>query len=92
MAINYRPREGIVYTNICGQHVLIPTRSVYQYCKLLIPLPMIWAATWTLLKEGNEEKVIKLHKILTKKSDHDIIEHINDFCKQMCEAGYMERV
>lgn len=88
--MEYRQRPGIVLTRICDQNVLIPTRIAYEHCNGIRILPFLWAITWGLLdKEDAEEKIIKIHRILTKKSDEAIKAQLNLFLKDMEQNGFV---
>ena len=71
-------------------YVLIPAREAYNACRAIRILPFLWAATWELLvKETPEDKIIRVHRILTKKTDEDIRESIDRFCADMTSVGFM---
>ena len=72
--MNYKPRPGVVLTQICGVSLLIPTRAAYQDCPSIHRLSLLWAATWGLL---------------TKKTDDEIRARLDKFCLEMYEKGYM---
>ena len=91
--MNYKPRPGIVQTKICGQHVLIPSRTAYADCREILCLPMLWAATFSLLRgEDPEEKILKAHKLLTKRSDEEIRTSVEKFCENLAGKGFLIRV
>lgn len=88
--MKYRPRPGIVLTKVCGMNVLIPTRMAYGDCHTIRQLPMLWAATWDLISRGTaEETIIRVHQIFTKNTDMEIRRKVEDFCKKLCEEGFM---
>lgn len=88
--LQYKKRPGIVLENICGVHVLIPTRAAYKDCPTLRTLPLLWAATWDLIgKDDAEYKIMRLHKILTKKPDQEIEKNCSEFFEYMEQAGFI---
>ena len=90
--MEYRPRPGVVSTKISGMHVLIPSRKAYAHCRSIRRLPMLWALTWELLERENaEEKIMQLHRLLTKKSDGEIENNLRAFYAKMYEDGYLIR-
>ena len=85
--MKYKQRPGIVLTKICDTNILIPTREAYPSCRSVRQLPMIWAATWELLgREKPEENIMRVHKILTGKSEEQILAGLDLFYRQMYEA------
>lgn len=88
--MKYRPRPGIVLTKICNANVLIPTRAVWQECNTIIRLTMLWAATWELLgREDSDAKILRVHQILTKKSDEEIQSRLDAFYAEMYKKGFL---
>lgn len=91
--MKYRPRDGIVTTKICDMMVLIPSRAASEYCNTIQPLPLLWYLTWQAIIENKPfEILLKAHKILTKRTDDDIIERINKFCDSLCQKGFLEEI
>lgn len=90
--MQYKPRPGIVQAKICGLHVLIPSRVTYDHCKSIIRLPSLWAITYDLIQKGeSDETIIRLHQVLTKKSEDEIRQRIERFCENLVEQGFMIR-
>ena len=88
--MRYQPRPGIVLTKLCGMRVLIPSRAASAYCATIRPLPFLWAAVWELLgQEDADEKIMKVYRILTKKTDREIREELDRLCKSLCEQGFL---
>ena len=86
----YKPRPGIVRTTICGVHVLIPTREVYDHCNTIQLLPLLWAYTWDGLVNGKTlEETLQFHRILTKRSDEEILQRLEKFYSALCEKGFL---
>lgn len=91
--MKYIPRPGIVFSTICGVHVLIPTRPVYHECKSMIRLPFIWAATFELLdKPDGKNRIFQLHRLISKKSDEEIVNSVENFCQKLYRDGYLVKV
>ena len=88
--MNYRPRPGVILTKICDFNVLIPSRAAYPACATIRALPMLWAITWELLeKDETEDRILQVHRILTKKSDEEIRDRLESFCRELCGAGFL---
>ena len=88
--MRYQPRPGVVLTKLCGMRVLIPSRAASAYCAAIRPLPFLWAAVWELLgQEDADEKIMKVYRILTKKTDQEIKKDIDQLCKTLFEQGYL---
>ena len=88
--MKYKKRPGILVEKICGQNILIPTRSAYPYCKNILPLKLVWLATWELIgEEDGDEKIMRFHQILTKKTDEEIRTRVTKFCKDLVKMGFL---
>lgn len=88
--MRYRTRPGVVLTKICDVSVLIPSRAAYEACRSIQRLPPLWAATWSLLEKGDrEETILRLHRILTKRSEEEIRGGLEKFCTEMAQKGYL---
>ena len=88
--MKYHPRPGIVLTKICDQNVLIPSRIAHEHCKSIRTLPLVWAITWEFLEKGVEEdNILKLHRILTKKTEEEIRESLDQFYEAVSSQGYL---
>ena len=86
----YKPRPGVVHTQICGVHVLIPSREAYPDCAQIQRLPMLWVIIWDVLCGKTDlEKAMQIHRILTKRPDEEIMERIDRFCSVLCEKGFL---
>ena len=89
----YIPRPGIVRTKICGVHVLIPSREAFAHCSTIQRLPLLWAATWDGLANGKTlEETVQFHRILTKKSEEEILQRLETFYAALCEKGFLIEV
>lgn len=89
--MKYRPRPGIVRTAICGRTVLIPTRAAFDDCKTVQILPPIWAGTWGAICAGfTREQIVKeLSKRSKTKTEAECAERLDQFCRMMCEKGFL---
>ena len=56
--MDYVPRQGVVCVNICGRHLLIPTRKVSAVCNTALPLSGSAFVVWSAIeKDMSFEKV-----------------------------------
>ena len=86
----YSPRPGIVRTKICGVYVLIPSREAFDACSSIQQLPMLWAATWDGLVNGRTlEETVNFHRILTKKTDEEILRNLETFYDGLAQKGFL---
>ena len=88
--MKYKPRPGIVCTQICGVYLLIPTRRVFDVCDRIEVLTGIRKAAWRSLCNGNTvENLIRGYQIITKCSEEEATAYFRDFCDDLCRKGYL---
>ena len=87
---SYKTRPGIVCTRICGKFVLIPSREASRSCATILPLPLIWAATWKALASGKTlEETVRFHQSFTKKSEAEVLEKLEEFYEMLYQKGFL---
>lgn len=90
---NYKPREGIVSTSICGVYLLIPTRAIYAFCNQVQMLPPQWVIAWKMLQNHEPvENIVKTYEIMTKKPTDYVTEKVCFVLAALCEKGYLEEI
>ena len=86
----YELRPGIVFTNICGEYLLIPNRQASEQCRTIKRLSLIGAALIeTLKKKEPIEKVGKVYEILGKKSPEEATQKIMELAEKLYQEGYL---
>ena len=91
--MKYKPRPGVVKTKICDENVLIPMREASDVCTRMLPLPKLWAATWDAIATDYPlEKSIKIHMMLTRRSEQEVKDAIERFCKSLTKQGFLIEV
>ena len=87
--MNYIPRPGIVRTEICGVKVLIPSRLAAKECASILPISFFGAVIWAGIETDQPiENVLRICRLLTKKSDEELIAGIEEYCAKLVEKGY----
>ena len=70
--------------------MLIPSREASAYCRHILKLPVLWAATWDLIGVENEdEKILYVQRVFTRAPDEKIRTSVEQFCSAMAERGYL---
>ena len=88
--MKYVPHPGIVMTKICDVHVLIPSRAAYPACSGIQKLSPLWAATWAVMSMPDaEDRIMTIHRIMTKKDDESIKNSLEQFCQELWERGFL---
>lgn len=88
--MKYQPRPGVVLTKICDLNVLIPSRAAYGDCRTIKRLPALWAITWEQLgREDAEERIMTVHRILTRKPDEEIRANLDAFLRDLASKGFL---
>lgn len=87
--MNYLPRPGIVQASICNMNVLVPSREAADVCHTILPLTLLGTFIWSgIQKDLPIEKVLEVCRIFSKKSDEELTERIETFCRTLCEKGF----
>lgn len=88
--MKYRKRPGVVHTVICNTHVLIPNRAAAEHCRTMLRMPLLWAYTWDQFDQPEaQEKLMHVHRVLTKADDATIRKSMDSFFASMAEHGYL---
>lgn len=88
--MKYQPRPGVVLTKLCDMNVLIPSRAAYGACRTIKRLPALWAITWEQLeREDAEERILAIHRILTRKPDEEIRKTVDEFLQDLADKGFL---
>ena len=91
--MNYVPRPGIVRVVICGENVLIPSRSASDYCKTVQRLPLMLAAAWNAFEKGvSFENNVNVLSQIMRSPREKVKENLRISCEELCKKGFMIRV
>ena len=86
----YELRSGIVFTNICGEYLLIPNRQASEQCRTIKRLNLIGAALIeTVIKKEPIEKVEKVYEILGKKTPEEAAQKVIEMAEKLYQEGYL---
>ncbi len=90
--MTYRTRPGIVKTEICGVHLLVPTREAAELCPNILRLKLTHAIVWDIIsREGPVEDICRVFSILTKKPDKEVRTRVQKLLDDFCEKGFLIR-
>ena len=88
--MNYKPRDGIVLSKICGMNVLIPSRSASKYCSTILPLNSFGFLVWKSISEDDSiEKILDMCRIFSRRTDEENTNRIEAFTKALYEKGFI---
>lgn len=91
--MNYRLRQGIVFTKICGQYLLIPNRKASETCPHIKPLSIISAAMIENIQKGYPmEKIYQIYEVLSRKTKEESCKRIDQLAEELCKHGFLEKV
>ena len=91
--MRYVTRPGIVREMICGTNILIPTRAASEYCKSILPLPILLAAAWDALSNGKSfEYNVTAHSKILHISQEQAEANLRQFCEDLCKKGFMMKI
>ena len=88
--MKYRLLEGVVYTRVCGQNILVACRSAWGKCPYTKRLSALRGAFWQGLGMGMTEEQIVSELLLKTNIRKEIIEKkLAEFIEIMTEQGYL---
>ena len=91
--MKYKTKDEIVHIHVCGEHILVATRTLWPDVKLIRHIPKSTALCWDMLSKGLEdEKIIAFLIALTRRPQTEIQEKLSKLWKDLYEAGYLEIV
>lgn len=88
--MEYKPREGIVKTKICGATLLVPTRRASEKCPHIATLTMLEDMFWHLLCGGKTvEEICAFYSGVTFKPIEEARPVVEGFFGRLCEKGFI---
>ena len=86
--MKYRCRPGVVYENICGARLLIPTHRAFEACPDAVRLSFPGSLVWLMLQKDRPlADVVKAFSILTKKSEAEAAESVQALVDELVKKG-----
>ena len=87
----YRPRSGLVLTQVCGEHLLVAASALRELCPYVTKLNETSAFLWQRLKQGAtlrelEQAVAEEYEVDDPAAVRGLIE---TFLRQMQEMNYL---
>lgn len=87
----YKTRPGVVLTSICGEHVLVAAKSVWELCPYVTELNETSAFLWEHLRGSAD-----LDGLMTALNEEYELDDptaarqaVEDFLRQMLELNYL---
>ena len=91
--MKYKPKEGIVHIQVCGEHLLVATRSLWPGVKMFRHIPKSTAFCWDMLSKGaDDQKIATILMLLSKLPIKDIQEKLTQLWERLYQNGYLERI
>lgn len=91
--MKYKTKEGIVHIHVCGEHLLVATRSLWPGVKLYRHIPKSTALCWDLLSKGaDDQKIAAFMVVLSRHPMPEIQERLQHLWEELYQAGYLERI
>ncbi len=88
--MRYKLTEGVVLTKVCGEHILIATKSAWDKCPYTKMISPLRAAFWKGLSEGlSDAEMIDKLKNTTRIKEEALWKQFEIFSKTAMEDGYM---
>ena len=86
----YRPRPGIVYLSVCGEHLLVATGEARKSCPYITQINEKAASLWKCMQE--QEKIDNIAKLIPETSQENKGSELLSaiiFIGKMSKAGYL---
>lgn len=88
--MHYKLRPGVTLVKVCGADLLVSTRSSWDKCAGVRPVPLIYAGCIRMLEKGiQEEEVVRIISKALKKSPEDIQEKIKKIFLDLYQQGFL---
>ncbi len=88
--MKYKPKEGIIHIQVCGEHLLVSTRSLWPNVKMFRHIPKSTAICWDMLSKGvDDKKIAAFLTVLSRHSRDDIQEKLDDLLEKLIDQGYL---
>ena len=89
--MRYKIRDGIVYTTICGEHILISSVEARAVCPFLTFINETGALILKMIQDGNsvEEIINQIQKDYYNDSSISIGESVKSYISDLAANGYL---
>lgn len=88
--MKYKPLNGVVYTRVCDQNILVATRKVWGKCPYTKRLSALRGAFWQGITMGmSEDEIVKEINLKTNIKEPAIRKQYKNFIDTMLSDGYL---
>ena len=86
----YRVREDIYLIELCGEHLIVSNRKLWDKCPSIQMMSGLGLILWKMLEKGTDRnKMIKVLQMLTKEDDMLIASKVDKFLDALMRNGYL---
>ena len=86
----FKTRPGVELVHICGTHLLIASRPVWDVCPRVMELTKGAALAWSLLVKGKSHRVItQFLAIISRRPIHEMQEQLDNLLEKLVAQGYL---
>jgi len=86
----YKLRDGVVYEKVCGVHLLISTRKMWNVLPEVKKISPLQGGFCYGIQEGMSEEILLDRLVLPKKIETDVLRTAyHRFTEKMLEEGYL---
>lgn len=87
--MEYQARPGIVLLKVCKAILLVPTRSVYDKCSVVLRLPLLDAIVWNAIVRGkSREDILRFYEGI-RISQEEGERRLQAFTQRLLELGFL---
>ncbi len=86
----YKIRPGVSKIQVCGQNLLVASRSVWEDLPRVRPIPKTWGVCWALLlPDRTDEEAIRTFSKIFHKPEEEVKARFGKVFREMAEEGYL---
>lgn len=88
--MHYQIRPGVTLVKVCGTDLLVSTRSSWDECAGVKPVPLVYAGCIKMLEKGmQQEEIVRIISKALKKPSEDIQEKIKKVFLDLYKQGFL---
>ena len=89
----YKIRPGVEMIQVCGQSILVATRSLWKEGPSVRPVPPLWSICWKFMEpDETDRKPVETLAALFHKSENEFRERLCDCFATLHKEGFLIEV
>ena len=89
----YKSREGIHIIELCGEHLIVAERKLWDTCPSMQMMNGFGLLLWGMLEKGtNEDAMVHVLTTITKQQENLVREGVVNYLDALLKNGYILEV